>query len=559
MELSIPPVLEAFESDRPDHPMVVHRDREWTRSGFGERTRRFANVLLAHDVRAHGAFGEVPRWESVHDHVALYLHNRPEYLEAMVGAWKARAVPVNVNYRYVADELGHILRDSRAAAVVFERRFGPTLAAALEQASAAPRLLLWIEDGSAAPLLRGASEYETALADADPTLPDDVVRSWTGDDLYICYTGGTTGLPKGATWRQADFLVGALGVRHHERREFTSVDEVVATAGNRLRCLPAPPFMHGAAHWNAISCWFDGGTVVIQGSAHTVDPADLVQTVRDQRVDSLLLVGDPMARPLVDELRAHPSALPTLRHVLSGGAVLSPDTRAALLEVLPGVTVVDVLGSTESGRQGVARVSDPTDAGAPFTPSEGAVVLDAQRRRVLAPGEDEVGWLARSGRVPLGYLGDPDRTASTFPVLAGVRYAVPGDRAQWLADGSVRLLGRDSVCVNTGGEKVFVEEVEQAIRRHPAVADVVVCGRPSDRWGEEVVAVVELRDGHEVSDGQLLARAGETVARYKLPKVVLRVGHVVRSPSGKADYRWAREVATGSTMPDPAQRRGLTP
>ena len=549
MELSVAPILEALEADRPDHPTLVHRGRTWSRSEFGDRTRRLASVLLRHDLGAHGAFGDVPRWESVHSHVALYLHNRPEYLEGMVGAWKARAVPVNVNYRYVADELRHVLEDSRSEAVVFERRFGPTLAPVLESSVPGARLLLWVEDGSGAPLLPGAVEYESALATAEPTLPTDVVSAWSGDDLYICYTGGTTGLPKGATWRQADFLVGALGVQRADGGEFGGLDELVTAAGNRLRALPAPPFMHGAAHWNALSCWTDGGTVVVQDRTDTVDPGDLLRTVRTHEVTSLLLVGDPMARPLVDELRSRPVEVPSLRHVLSGGAVLSPDTRRALLELLPGVSVVDVLGSTESGRQGVARVHRPEDADAPFTPSADGVVLAEDRRRLLRPGDEAVGWLARSGRVPLGYLGDPDRTDATFPVVDGVRYAVPGDRAQWLADGRVRLLGRDSVCVNTGGEKVFVEEVEQALARHPAVLDVVVCGRPSPRWGEEVVAVVALRDGEHPSDDELTEVASRSIARFKLPKEIVRVGRVLRSPSGKADYRWARAVATGELSP----------
>jgi fatty-acyl-CoA synthase len=308
--------------------------------------------------------------------------------------------------------------------------------------------------------------------------------------------------------------------------------------------------MHGAAHWNALSCWLAGGTVVLQSVVDRFDPGDVLDTVERSHATSLLIVGDPMARPLVDTLREERSQgrhrdLSSLRHVLSGGAVLSPQRKAELLELLGHVTIVDVLGSTESGRQGVSRTSDAGQVAATFSPSATATVLSADLTRRLQPGQAELGWLAQSGRVPLGYLGDPDATERTFPVVGGRRHAVPGDRAVLRADGTVELHGRDSVCINTGGEKVFAEEVETAVKAHPAVLDAVVCGRPSPRWGEEVVAVVQLRPGVEVADEELRETAGRHVARYKLPRAIVRVEHVVRAPSGKADYRWARAQVTG--------------
>lgn len=543
MELHVPGLLEALERVDPDHPAIVHRGRTRSRSEFGDRSRRLANVLLDAGLgRRTGSTG-AERWGSAHDHVALLMHNGPEYLESMVGAWSAGAVPVNVNYRYVADELRYLLEDSSAGAVVVHSRYAPTLGPVLASLSRPPRLVLQVPDGSDAPLLPGAHWYDAALDDATGPLPGPVRSAWSGDDLYICYTGGTTGRPKGVAWRQADFLVAALGIRRRDGSEFESFEELAEAAPGRLRALPAPPFMHGAAHWNALACWGSGGTVVIQDRAERADPADLVEVTRREQVSSLLLVGDPMAVPLVDELRRTGAELPALRHVISGGAVLSAATRAALLELLPGLTIVDVLGSTEAGRQAVATVdrSGPADTG--FSPSTGTVVVDDDRTALVPPGSDREGWLARTGRVPLGYLGDPEGTARTFPIIDGVRHAVPGDRAHWNPDGSVTLLGRDSVCINTGGEKVFVEEVEQAVRLHPDVADVVVCGRPSPRWGEEVVAVVRLRHGRTPGDDELRDAAAGSIAGYKLPKAFVRVDEVVRSPSGKADYRWARTVA----------------
>ena len=549
MELDIPTITEAIARHRPDAPCLVHARRTFTWAQTAARTRRLAAVLRDAGLGPIERPADDPPWVSRHDHVALYLHNGAEYLEGMLGAWKARCAPFNVNYRYVADELRYLLDDSGAAAVVVHDTFAPTLAEVLPTLANPPRLVLQVRDGSGNDLLPGAVEYEAALAAAGPDLPADLVESWSGDDLYLCYTGGTTGMPKGTMWRQADFLVAALGVRRRDGSDYGSIEEVVADARGTVTALPAPPLMHGAAHWNALSAWIAGGTVVIQDVVDRFDPADVLDTVERDGATSLLLVGDPMARPLVDRLHQERAEgrerdLSSLRHLLSGGAVLSPTLKAELLELLPKVTIVDVLGSTESGRQGVARAAAGSPDGG-FARSDTAVVLDETRTRYLQPGDGELGWLAQTGRVPLGYLGDPDKSAATFPVIDGVRHAVPGDRAALRPDGSIELHGRDSVCINTGGEKVFAEEVETAVKTHPAVLDAVVCGRPSERWGSEVVAIVQLRPGAEVSDEDLRSAAGAHLARYKLPRAILRRDRIVRAPSGKADYRWAREQAEG--------------
>jgi fatty-acyl-CoA synthase len=333
-------------------------------------------------------------------------------------------------------------------------------------------------------------------------------------------------------------MAAALGIA-------STTDELVAAAGpSRLRTLPAAPFMHGAAHWNALSTWSSGGTVVVQDQPERLDPHDVLATVERERASSLLIVGDAFARPLIDALREQPRDLSTLRHLVTGGATLSANVKEELLELAPGLRIVDILGSSETGRQGV-QMSDRSRGAATgtFERSPTAVVLSEDLTQVLEPGTGELGWLAQTGRVPRGYLGDAAKTARTFPVVGDVRHAVAGDRARVLADGSVELLGRDSVTINTGGEKVFAEEVEQALKRHPDVFDVVVVGRPSERWGQEVVAVVQLRADRSPSDDELRTVAAEHVARYKLPKAVIRVPSVLRSPSGKPDYRWAAEQA----------------
>jgi fatty-acyl-CoA synthase len=535
-ELNLAAVHEAIAAVVPDRECIVWRDRRLTWADVTDRSRRFAALLRAHGMGSHGSLADCEPWESPHDHVALYLHNGNEYLESLLGAAKARCVGVNVNYRYVAEELQHVLTDSAATAIVFHGAFAATLA---EVVPSLPhlRLLIQVDDGDGTPLLPGAVAYEAALAAAVPSAPTDL----SPDDLYILYTGGTTGLPKGVLWRQADFLAACLGIAQ------TTDQLVTAAASGSLRALPAPPFMHGAAHWNALSAWVSGGTVVIQDDPVRLDPADVLDTVAREHVTSLLIVGDAFARPLVDALRAGHHDVSGLRFLLTGGAVLSATVKEDLLELVPHLQIVDVLGSSETGRQGVQRSDRGRGAvSGTFDRSPTAVVLSEDLSRRLDPGDPELGWLAQTGRVPLGYLGDPDKTARTFPAVGGVRHAVAGDRARLLADGGIELHGRDSVTINTGGEKVFAEEVEQALKRHPAVFDAVVVGRPSERWGQEVVGVVQLRGEESPTDDELRAAAAPHLARYKLPKSFVRVARIERSPSGKPDYRWAAATVATS-------------
>ncbi len=545
MELNLAEVHEAIAAAVPERECLLWRDRRLTWAEVTDRTRRLANVLGAHGLGTHrrGRLGltEGAPWESVHDHVGLYLLNGNEYLEAMLGATKARAAAFNVNYRYVADELAHVLNDARARALVYHGRFAPTVAEVLPRVPTVD-LLLRVDDGSGDDLLPGALDYEAALAAASADRPD---RTWSPEDLYVLYTGGTTGLPKGVLWRQADFLVAALGLRRRDGTDFASVGEIVAAADRGgLRALPAPPFMHGAAHWNAISAWLAGAPVVIQDGAVRLDAADLLATCERHQVTSLLIVGDAFARPILDAARAGEHDLSALRFLLNGGATLSAPVKAALIEQWPELRVVDILGSSETGRQGMATTAS-TGAGAgaldpgSFERSATTVVLSEDRTRLLEPGEAEVGWLAQRGRVPRGYLGDPDKTRATFPEVAGERFSVAGDRARLTAEGGIELHGRDSATINTGGEKVFAEEVERALAHHPDVYDAVVVGRPHERWGSEVVAVVALRPGTGPSDEELRATAAGHLARFKLPRAFVRVDRVERSPAGKPDYRWA--------------------
>ncbi len=539
------PINEAIADAIPDHEAIVSATRRLTWRDFQIRTRRLANLMLDAGLGCHTERAALQPWESGQDHVALYLYNGHEYLEGMIGGYKARVAPFNVNYRYVEAELLYLLTDARTRGLIYHASFAPRLAAVLPKLPA-QALLLQVDDGSGEPLLPGARDYETALAGASDAPPPVTP---TEDDLYILYTGGTTGMPKGVLWRQRDIffaamggqLPGGMGTVH-------SIAEMVERAphGSFIRALPAPPLMHGAAQWSSFMILHQGGTIVLPANTRTLDPDDLWRTVERERVGTLSIVGDAFARPLLDQLRTASYDLASLRILGSGGAILSPPFKEAFLEALPDLMIFDGFGSSETGAQG-ATLTTKGDAVAPsFKMDPDTCVLDAQLTRRLEPGEDAIGWLARTGWLPLGYFTDRDKTQRTYPTIDGVRYAVPGDRAQVAADGSIVVFGRDSVCINSGGEKIFAEEVERALKHHPAVYDVVVAGAPSERWGEQVTAIVEFRRGQQADDDDLLATAAQHLARYKLPKAFVAVDQIVRSASGKPDYRWAKAIAAAA-------------
>jgi acyl-CoA synthetase (AMP-forming)/AMP-acid ligase II len=546
VEYNLSAVLEAVEQVAADRPAIIFHDRHITYAELGDRTRRLANVLSERGFEVHRERAALAPHESGQDHLALYLHNGNEYLEGMIGAFKARVVPLNVNYRYVAEELAYLLADSRARGIVFHSRFAPTL----EQVRAdLPHLqvLLQVADDSGHGLVDGAEWYEDALAAASDELDDAVRASWSPDDLYILYTGGTTGMPKGVLWRQADIFVGALGGRRLDTgTEWESLEQIASNAAHGgTKLLPGPPFMHGAAHWMAFNCFTGGNTLVVPSVVDRLDPADLLRTVEEHGVNVLLVVGDAFGRPIVEELETGDYDMSSMLALASGGAALTAGVKQRLLAAVPSMMILDGLGASETGSQAAQVSSAGQDASTgTFQPGPGMCILSDDLSTVLEPGHEEMGWLGQAGRVPLGYLGDEAKSARTFPVIDGVRYSVPGDRARLTADGVLELLGRDSVTINSGGEKVFAEEVEQALAAHPAVYDVIVCGRPSERWGNEVVAVVQLKHGVSASDEELVAEAERHLARYKLPKEIVRRDHIQRSPSGKADYRWAREQVT---------------
>jgi len=545
-QFTVPAVAEAVAAAIPDRDLVIRGERRYSYAQLIERSNRLAGYLHSRGLGCHTERSGLAGHEVGQDLLGIYAYNGNEFVEALLGTFQARVAPFNVNFRYVKSELQYLLADAGATALIYHAAFAPRVAEVLPDL---PRLrvLIQIADDSGNDLLYGAVDYETALASSSPEPPP--VRH-SPDDLYVLYTGGTTGMPKGVLWRQHDIFMTSFGGRNFLTGEpFGSVDEIVAgaTAGPGTKLLILPPLIHGAAQWSMMMALTTGQTVVFPSVVDHLDAEDVVRTIERERVMAVAVVGDAIARPLVTAiergLKNGTADVSSLAVVANGGALLTPYVKQRLIEVLPNVVVVDGVGSSETGGQMHHMSMSGAVSTGTFNAGPDTVVATEDLTAIMEPGHDGIGWLAQRGYIPLGYKGDAAKTAKTFPVIDGVRYAIPGDRARHRADGAIELLGRDSVTINSGGEKIFAEEVETAIASHPAVGDVVVTGRPSERWGQEVVAVVALAEGAHAGADELVAHAAQSLARYKLPKAIVFRPVIERSPSGKADYRWAREQA----------------
>ena len=541
MDFNLADIAQAVADAVPDREYIVHGETRITYAQFMDRARQCAWVLHNAGLGCRTERSGLGGHESGQDHLALYLHNGREFLEANIGAYAARVAPFNVNYRYVDEELVALLDDLDAVGVVFHSSFAPILARL-----SLPKVRLWlqVDDGSGQPLLPGAVWYEDALALASTErLPVEP----SPDDLYILCTGGTTGKPKGVLWRQADIWVAALGgLNAPSGGEYGSLNQIATEAASRrgLPTIVIAPLMHGAGQWSALASLSRGNTIVLPREVTRLDAADVLSTCEQERVVQMMVVGDAFTRPLLDEYERQPYDLSSLKVVVNGGAGLSVASRERLKSAWPSAMLMDGLGSSETGTTAVS-LSDNIEPGV-FTLAPSARILNTDRTRVLSHGEEELGWSANFGPIPLGYYRDEIKTEQTFPVIEGVRYVVPGDRVRYREDGRVELHGRDSATINSGGEKIFAEEVEQALMQHPAVRDVLVCARPSQRWGSEVAAVVSLRANMAADVEALLAVAAQHIARYKLPKIIIFRDEIRRSPAGKADYRWAQQEVNQS-------------
>jgi acyl-CoA synthetase (AMP-forming)/AMP-acid ligase II len=521
----------------PDATAQVQGERVITWAEFDRRADGIAATLLA------AGLGQQAK-------VAHYLYNCPEYLESMFGMYKAALVPVNTNYRYSDDELAYLWDNADAEAVVFHGAFVERCEHMRTRVPGV-KAWIWVDDGSG-PRPDWAIDYETAAASATGR----VIPSWgrSPDDLYILFTGGTTGMPKGVMWRQDD-MVGSLDAPSKNPLPavpgWDEFDARMAKPGPRN--LPAAPLMHGTGAFNAMWNLVLAGSVVTVVGRH-FDAIELLDTIQEHKVNSISIVGDAFAKPILRALDAEPDRwdISSLRVIVSSGVMWAAETKQGLLRHNARLIMIDSLGSSEA----IGMASNTTTAESAATPATTATfslgpntkVLTEDGREVL-PGSGERGRVALRGRTPIGYYKDEAKSASTFITFEGVRWSIPGDFAEVAADGTLILFGRGSQCINTGGEKVFPEEVEEVLKRHPSVADAAVVGVPDERFGEAITALVEPHAGDTIDEAALIAHVKDQIAHYKAPKRVLTIDTVGRAANGKLDYRRLKDEALTRLAP----------
>jgi len=508
----------------PDSIAQMQAGRSFTWAEFDRRADGIAHTLLHAGAQRQ-------------DKVAHYLYNCPEYLESMFGMFKAALVPVNTNYRYTDDELAHLWDNSDAVAVIFHGSFTQRCE---QMRSRAPKVhtWIWVDDGTE-PCPEWAIDYEGAAAGATDT--GRVSGAWgrSADDLYILFTGGTTGMPKGVMWRQDD-MVGSLDAPSKNPLPtlpgWAEFDARISKPGPRN--LPAAPLMHGTGAFNAM--W----NLVLAGSVVTLpgrkfDPVELLDAIQLHRVNSISIVGDAFAKPILKALDAQPDRwdISSLRVIVSSGVIWASETKVGLLRHNARLIMIDSLGSSEAiGMASNTTTAESTGSTAKFALGPDTCVLAEDGREVLA-GSGERGRVALRGRTPVGYYKDEAKSADTFVVHDGVRWSIPGDWAEVEADGTLRLYGRGSQCINTGGEKVYPEEVEEVLKLHPSVNDAAVVGVPDERFGEAITALVEPHEGGTIDEAALIAHVRITLAAYKSPKRILTIETVGRAANGKLDYK----------------------
>ncbi len=540
-------LFDAVATAIPDRIALIHGNIRLTYNDLRERSIKLATYLCEKGVKKPQQ--ALNGWESGQDHVGLYLYNGNEYIEGTFGSYATRAAPFNINYKYTSDELAYLLNDAKPFAIIFHSSFSNTLSEALKHIKIKP-LLLCVKENNNDILIDGAVDYEDALlsiTNTYPTFLEENVGKPDPSDLYILYTGGTTGMPKGTLWYQKDIyevsmkvFAARLGVAP------ISIEAIANGAVNASRAvsMPLPPFMHGASQWVALGNLLAGFTIALPDDVKRFDAADFWRTVEREKVESTVIVGDAFARPLCEELEKNHYDTSSLVFIATGGAITTKDVKARLLKNLPNIIIADVGGSSESGAilTNISRNGSEVDTGK-FFPNPGTIVVDEAFQHILDKGHDGIGWLAKTSPIPLGYLNDQEKSMKTFIKVGGERVAILGDRARLLENGQVELLGRESVTINTGGEKVFAEEVETALVSHPEIVDAIVVGIPSERWGSQVCAVIELYENSSVTDNEIVKFLSCSLAKFKVPKKIVRVHKVKRSAAGKADYAWAHKIS----------------
>ena len=534
---------EAIADAIPDVPAVIHGDRHFSWREYDDRAARFASALT------HAGLGP-------DDKVGLYLYNGHEYLEAHYGAFKQRVVPINVNFRYLGSEMQYLLDNADCRALVYHASLADRVA---EIAGNLPLLTLLVEvdDGPASAHVDGHVRYEDLLASHQPA--PRIERS--PDDVYMLYTGGTTGMPKGVMYRLGEMTASFVGNAFNAQKLPIPVDVETAVARIAERratdgtyvAAPCCPLMHGTGMWiGAMMPHSAGGTVALL-SNRKFDADELLTMTERDRVNNAIIVGDAFARPIADALDAavrkgRPYDTSSLQRMASSGVMWTQEVKTRLIDHIPQIMLVDSMGSTEGGMGVSVMTRESAVETAKFAMNPTTKIFDDDDIEVK-PGDGRTGKVANGGLTPFGYFKDPEKSARTFRVIDGVRYAFPGDLATFDENGNMVLLGRGSQVINTAGEKVFPEEVEEAVKRTDGVVDCLVVGLPDDKFGQVVVAVASTRPGTAVNEADVISSVKSQLSGYKSPKRVVFVHEVPRAPNGKADYPGARKLAEEAVQP----------
>ena len=537
MEFNAADIFEGVVDRVPDREAIVHGSTRLTYKELDARSNKAANALKKLGIKKGS-------------HIGIYAFNCVEWLEIMLGAYKLCAIPININYRYVEEELKYLIDNADMEAIFYHKQFSKKL----ENIKSHLPLLkdfICIEDNSGEDdVIDKSFNFEDLIANEDESRLD-VDRS--GDDKYILYTGGTTGMPKGVVWRMEDVLMTLGGGIDAVTGEKYPTPEAFADKclQDQTIALALAPFMHGGAQWQSFNSFFSGWKLIINDQV-SFDADYVWEVVAKEKVMNLTIMGDAMGRPLCDALpRAIEKGLDlsSLFVLSSTASVFSASIKDTILEYLPNLFLIDAVGSSETGATGVnihtkdGKLKD-SGGGPKFTKPNFSEILNLDTKEVIPPSDTEtIGYLARKGHVPLAYYKDEEKSKKTFIEVGGVRYSIPGDMAKYEEDGQMTLLGRGSVSINSGGEKIFPEEVEMALKAHPNIFDCLVVGVKDDRWGQKVVAVIQRRENDELSLDDIKDVASKYIASYKMPKEIVFSELIERAPSGKPNYQWAQEFA----------------
>lgn len=537
MEFNAADIFEGVVDRVPDREAIVHGSTRLTYKELDARSNKAANALKKLGIK-NGS------------HVGIYAFNCVEWLEIMLGAYKLCAIPININYRYVEEELKYLIENADMEAIFYHKQFSKKLQNIKGQLPLLKSFICINDNSDNENVIEESFDFESLIINEDESRLK-VRRS--GDDQYILYTGGTTGMPKGVVWRMEDVLMtlgggidAVTGEKYKTPEEFADKcfqDQTIALA--------LAPFMHGGAQWQSFNAFFSGWKLIINDQI-SFDADYIWEVVAKEKVMNLTIMGDAMGRPLCDAL---PKAidkgldLSSLFVLSSTASVFSATIKDTILEFLPNLFLIDAVGSSETGATGVnihtkdGKLKD-SGGGPKFTKPEFSEILNLDTKEIIPPSDTQtIGYLARKGHVPLAYYKDEEKSKKTFIEVNGERYSIPGDMAKYEADGQMTLLGRGSVSINSGGEKIFPEEVEMALKAHPNIFDCLVVGVKDDRWGQKVVAVIQRREDIEMSLEEIKEVASKYIASYKMPKAIVFSELIERAPSGKPNYQWAQQYA----------------